>query len=141
MALDVAEFEIENSFMEFIMIKKDGYGLGKYALIPVFIALAVLLLAGCQAGNASGKNGQATGDGSITKVTAERFSGKNDKVRVYIETEEKMQVTITLDDGTSKTRNCNNHCQHVFNKVGDDRGTITVTNGRDSVEIVYEANP
>ena len=123
-----------------IMIKIQKIHFGTFASIFAFFMLTLLLLVGCQSGNASDKNEHATGDGSITEVTAERFSGKNDKIRVRVTTEGKTQVTIALEDGTSKTRNCNNQCQQVFNKVDDGSGTVTVTHGTHTVEVAYAAN-
>ena len=110
----------------------------KHLLCLAFVLLAAIMLGGCQSGSQA--NGKSTGSGSIVTASAERFSGKNDKVRVRIETSEKTELTVSLDDGSSKTRNCNNQCQLVFNKVSAASGTVTITNGKDVVEVSYSAN-
>ncbi len=113
----------------------------KYVLLLVmFVLFGSFILVGCQSSTNSQGNGKATGNGTILEVNAERFSGPNNKVRVHIKTSAKTELTVTLDDGSSKTRKCNNKCQLVFNKVSDASGTVTVSNGNDVLEASYPAN-
>ena len=113
----------------------------KNVLFLILLAIvSVLFLASCQSTTGSQTNGGSGGDGVIVSATAERFSGKNDKLRVRIETSAKTELTVKLDDGSSETRNCNNQCQLVFNKVSDASGKVTITDGNDTVEVSYTAN-
>lgn len=109
-------------------------------LLVAFALFGTLILASCQSSSNSQGNGNATGSGAILEVNAERFSGPNDKVRVHIKTSAKTDLIVTLEDGSSKTRKCNNQCQIVFNKVSDASGTVTVSNGNDVLEASYPAN-
>ena len=124
--------------------RENGQGLVEYALLLVFVAIlsvAILSVLGTQVGTAFTNVGEVIDGGSITNLSTERRGKAGQKVRIYIETSSRVKVTIQLDDGRTKTKNCNMSCKATFNNVGNGNGTITVTSNDDTAVVPYAKAP
>ena len=123
--------------------QEDGQGLVEYALLLVLVAIVafvILSILGTQVATVFANVGEVIDGGSIVNMETERF-GSGQHVRLNITTNSNVRITATLEDGSSRSKNCNQSCSITFNNVGSSSGTIALETDDDTALIPYAMAP